>query len=133
MKVTLSCKANARVKLANTGRRPHFSKLVVICVVLLLFVFYVLLVCKCVLYCCHRLSTQLHLTSVSYHIKRLILRFMRLYEIVQLSTFVTSELCLSSQNSISTFLALLVGFRISVRCGQAHCRPQQLIWTPNLE
>ena len=45
----LSCKANARVKLAKTGYGPHSSTLVVICVVRLLFVFYVLFVCKCVL------------------------------------------------------------------------------------
>jgi len=46
----LRCKANARVKLAKTGHRPHCSTLVVICVVWLLFVlFYVLFVCKCVL------------------------------------------------------------------------------------
>jgi len=45
----LSCKANARVKLAKTGHGPHSSTLV-ICVVLLLFwLFYVLFVCKCVL------------------------------------------------------------------------------------
>jgi len=45
----LSCKANARVKLAKTGHGPHSSTLVVICVVRLLFVlFYVLFVCKCV-------------------------------------------------------------------------------------
>jgi hypothetical protein len=30
----LSCKANARVKLAKTGHGPHYSTLVVICVVL---------------------------------------------------------------------------------------------------
>jgi hypothetical protein len=45
----LSSKANARVKLAKTGHGPHSSTLVVICVVRLLFVFYVLFVCKCVL------------------------------------------------------------------------------------
>ena len=65
----LSCKANARVKLAKTEHGPHSSKLVVICVVLLLFVlFYVLFVCKCVLYHCHRVLTQLHLTNMSYMI-----------------------------------------------------------------
>jgi hypothetical protein len=46
----LSCNADARVKLAKTGHGPHSSTLVVICVVrLLLMLFYVLLVCKCVL------------------------------------------------------------------------------------
>jgi hypothetical protein len=46
----LGRKANARVKLANTGHGPHSTALVVICVVRLLFVlFYVLFVCKCVL------------------------------------------------------------------------------------
>ena len=46
----LSCKANARVKLAKTGHGPHSSTLVVICVVRLLFVlFFVLFMCKCVL------------------------------------------------------------------------------------
>jgi hypothetical protein len=46
----LSCKANARVKLAKTGHGPHSTTFVSICVVWLLFVlFYVLFVCKCVL------------------------------------------------------------------------------------
>jgi hypothetical protein len=46
----LSCKANARVKLTNTGRGPHSFTLVVICVVRLLSVlFYVSFVGKCVL------------------------------------------------------------------------------------
>ena len=65
----LSCKANARVKLAKTGHGPHSSTLVVICVVPLLFVlFYVSFVCKCVLYYCHRVTTQVQLTNISYHI-----------------------------------------------------------------
>ena len=47
---SLSCKANARVKLAKTGHGPYSCTLVVICVVRLLFVlFYVLFVCKCIL------------------------------------------------------------------------------------
>jgi hypothetical protein len=46
----LSCKANARVKLAKTGHDPHSSTLVCICVVRLLFVlFYILFMCNCVL------------------------------------------------------------------------------------
>jgi hypothetical protein len=46
----LSCKANARVKLAKMGHGTHSTKLFVICVVrLLLVLFYVLFVCKCVL------------------------------------------------------------------------------------
>jgi hypothetical protein len=46
----LSCKANARVKLAKTEHGPQSFTLVFICVARLLFVlFYVLCVCKCVL------------------------------------------------------------------------------------
>jgi hypothetical protein len=46
----LSCKANARVKLAKTGHGQHYTTLVCICVDRLLFVlFYVLFMCECVL------------------------------------------------------------------------------------
>ena len=76
----LSCKANARVKLAKMGHGTLSSKLVVMCVVLLLFLlfyvlfefvlFYVLFVCKCVLYYCHWVLTRLQLTNISYHITK---------------------------------------------------------------
>jgi hypothetical protein len=34
----------------------------------LIVLFCVLLMCKCVLYYCRRVSTQLHLTNISYHV-----------------------------------------------------------------
>ena len=56
----LSCKANARVKPAKTGHGLHSSKIFVL--------FYVLFVCICVLYYCHRVATQLEL-NILYYIK----------------------------------------------------------------
>jgi hypothetical protein len=38
------------------------------CVFCLIVLFCVFCVCKCVLYYCHRMSTQLQLTNISYHI-----------------------------------------------------------------
>jgi magnesium-transporting ATPase (P-type) len=61
----LSCKANATVKLAKTGHGPHSSTLVVISVVRLLFVLFCVL---CVNVYCHRVTTQLQLINISYHI-----------------------------------------------------------------
>jgi len=37
---------------------------------MLIVLFYVLFVCKCVLYYCHRLSTRLQLTNMSHHNKK---------------------------------------------------------------
>jgi hypothetical protein len=70
----LSCKANARVKLAKMGHGPHSSTLVVICVVLLLFVlFYVLFVCKCLLLLCN--NQQVNALTLDYGLHILILTY----------------------------------------------------------
>jgi len=65
----LSCKANARVKLAKTGHGPHSTTLVCICVVrMLLFVLFCCYLC-CSMYClcvnvyCHWVTTQLQLIN----------------------------------------------------------------------
>jgi len=83
----VSCKVNARIKLAKTGHGPHSSTLVVICVARLLFVlFYVLFVCKCVLLpgdnpiavnkyiIYHIISYIISYHIISYTIKNLYLR-----------------------------------------------------------
>jgi len=67
----LSYKANARVKPTKMGHGPHSSKSFV-----LFYVLFVLCrsvcVCKCVLYCCNRVATQLQLTNISYHKKKFV-------------------------------------------------------------
>ena len=84
----LSCKANARVKLAKSGHGPHLFRIIVFCVVLVIVLCYclyavLLLLCftvivllcyylccpmywLCVLYHWHRVLTQLQLTNISY-------------------------------------------------------------------
>jgi len=64
----LSCKANARVKLAKTGHGSHSSTLFVICVVRLLFVLFYFMYYLCVNVYCHRVTTQLQLINISYRI-----------------------------------------------------------------
>jgi hypothetical protein len=58
----LSCKANARVKLAKTGHGPHPTTSVCICVAWLFVLFYVL----CVNVYCHRVTTLLQLIIYIY-------------------------------------------------------------------
>ena len=68
----LSCKANARVKLAKTGHGPHSSTFV-ICVVRLLFVlFCVLFVCKCVLPPGDNPVQLINISNIIYHINYLV-------------------------------------------------------------
>jgi hypothetical protein len=63
---SLSCKANARVKLAKMGHDPH-------CTTLAVFVLFGCYLC-CFLYClcvnvyCHWVTTILQLINISYHI-----------------------------------------------------------------
>jgi hypothetical protein len=66
----LSCKANARVKLAKTGHGLHSTTLVCICVVrMLLFALFGCYLC-CFMYClcvnvyCHWVTTQLQLINI---------------------------------------------------------------------
>ena len=65
----LLCKANVRVILAKTGHGPHSSKIGVLLYVL--FVLYCSMYCLCVNVYCHRVTTQLQLTNISYHIWKL--------------------------------------------------------------
>ena len=62
----LGCKANSRVILAKTEHGLHSSKIVVLFYVL--FVFYCSMYFLCVNLYCHRVTTQLQLTNISYHI-----------------------------------------------------------------
>ena len=64
----LSCKANARVQQAKTGHGPHSCNCCVVLCIVCFVSFYVLFVCKCVLYFCHRVATQLQSTNIPYHI-----------------------------------------------------------------
>jgi hypothetical protein len=57
----LSCKANAKVKLAKTGHGPHSTTLVCICVVRMFVVL-------CVNVYCHWVTTQLQLINILYYI-----------------------------------------------------------------
>jgi len=88
--IFISCKANARVKLAKSGHGPHLLRFIVFCVVLVIVSCYrlyavllllcctvILLLCYylccliywlCVLYHCHRVLTQLQLTNISISI-----------------------------------------------------------------
>jgi hypothetical protein len=68
----LVCKANAGVKLVKTGHGPHSSNCCVVLCIVCFVSFYVFFVCKCVLYYCHRVTTQLQLIyhNISYHLGR---------------------------------------------------------------
>jgi len=90
----LSCKANARVKLAKTGHGPHSFTLVVV-----LFGFYLCcsMYCLCVNVYCHRVSTQMQLIYhiISYHISY------RIYHISYIISYHTMSRHVTSYHIIS--------------------------------
>jgi len=56
--------------------------LLLVVLFLLIVLFHVLFVCKCVLYYCHQVSTQLQLTYISYHIIYIYISYHISYRIV---------------------------------------------------
>jgi len=59
-----SCKANARVKPAKMWHGPHSSNFCAFLCIVCFVSFCVLFVCKCLLYYCHRVTTQLQVTNI---------------------------------------------------------------------
>jgi hypothetical protein len=59
----LSCKTNARVQLAKTGHGPYFPAFFYCYVCSVLWILCTVFVCKCVLYYCHLVSTQMQLKN----------------------------------------------------------------------
>ena len=88
----------------------------VFCFILL---FFVLFVCKCVLFYCHRVTTQLHLTNISYIISytvlpekltvpQLVKKFPEFYGTQSFITTFTHNLSLSLPKLIVLFCVLIV-------------------------
>jgi len=87
---------------------------VLFCVFCFTVLFCVLFVCKCVLYYCHLVSTQLQLTNISYH-KGKILSFETSVTIYQLTRHNIPEDTLQQhccENSKSLTVTIILGLRI---------------------
>ena len=74
------------------------------CVFCFIVLFYVLFVCKCVLYCCHRLSTKLQLKNTHTHIYIYI--YIYIYIIILFSVLFVCKCVLYCCHRVSTKLQL---------------------------
>ena len=59
----LSCKANARVKLAKSGHGPHLFRIIVFCVVLVIVLCYFLYAAVVIMLYCYRVALLLFVLS----------------------------------------------------------------------
>jgi len=85
-----------------------------LCCSMLLFVsFYLLLLCICVLYYCYDVSTQLHLTNISYHIVSYHIIYHIIYRVI--TCYVTS-LCHFTSRLARHFTPLHVTARYVMSC-----------------
>jgi hypothetical protein len=113
------------IRLAKTGHAPHSSKnkCVVLCIVCFVS-FFVLFVCKCVLYYCHRVVTQLQFNKYISYIKvlnNLVTKHSPLYRWV-------IKVCMVGENHGSVICGRRTLARFAVEVTAWNQFPQEHTW-----